>query len=160
VHTWRSSVATYLCSIAAVAGSELISLTHRISHNHPLCSVSISYINSVLISTAAMFTHNLPPHRCCVPTLPKNPRLPKNTWTTKTLCCVYLANICALKSTCNYRRSRHRATNNTTHNHFTALSLGPPGWAGARRELLDITVQGKITEADTPTIRLGTTHLD
>jgi len=30
------------------------------------------------------------------------------------------------------------------HNHFTALSPGPPGWAGARRELLDFMVQGKI----------------
>jgi len=27
---------------------------------------------------------------------------------------------------------------------FTALIPGPPGWAGARRELLDFTVQGKI----------------
>ena len=31
-----------------------------------------------------------------------------------------------------------------THNCFTALFLGPPGWAGARRELLDFVVQGKI----------------
>jgi len=30
------------------------------------------------------------------------------------------------------------------HNHFMALFLGPPGWAGARTELLDIMVQGKI----------------
>ena len=30
------------------------------------------------------------------------------------------------------------------HNRFTALFLGPPGWAGARRELLDFMVQGKI----------------
>jgi len=30
------------------------------------------------------------------------------------------------------------------HNHFTALFLGPPGWASARRELLDFMVQGKI----------------
>jgi len=29
-------------------------------------------------------------------------------------------------------------------NHFTALFLAPPRWAGARRELLDIMVQGKI----------------
>jgi len=28
--------------------------------------------------------------------------------------------------------------------HFTALFPGPPGWAGARRELLDFMVQGKI----------------
>ena len=33
----------------------------------------------------------------------------------------------------------------TPHNNcFTALFPGPPGWAGARRELLDFTVQGKI----------------
>ena len=30
------------------------------------------------------------------------------------------------------------------HHRFTALFLGPPGWAGARRELLDFMVQGKI----------------
>jgi len=30
------------------------------------------------------------------------------------------------------------------HNHFTALFPGPSGWAGARRELLDFMVQGKI----------------
>ena len=30
------------------------------------------------------------------------------------------------------------------HNSFTALFPGPPGWAGARRELLDSMVQGKI----------------
>ena len=30
------------------------------------------------------------------------------------------------------------------HNRFTALFPGPPGWAGARRELLDFVVQGKI----------------
>jgi len=29
------------------------------------------------------------------------------------------------------------------HNRSTALFLGPPGWAGARRELLDFMVQGK-----------------
>jgi len=34
----------------------------------------------------------------------------------------------------------------TTHHHirFTALFPGPPGWAGARRELLDFMVQGEI----------------
>jgi len=30
------------------------------------------------------------------------------------------------------------------HNRFTALSSGSPGWAGARRELMDFMVQGKI----------------
>jgi len=30
------------------------------------------------------------------------------------------------------------------HNRFTALFPWPPGWAGARRELLDFMVQGKI----------------
>jgi len=30
------------------------------------------------------------------------------------------------------------------HNHFTALFPGSPGWAGARRELLDFMVHGKI----------------
>jgi len=42
--------------------------------------------------------------------------------------------------------------------HFTALFPGPPRWANARRNLLlDFMVQGKITEADTPTIQLGAT---
>jgi len=30
------------------------------------------------------------------------------------------------------------------HNHFMALILGPPGWSGARRKLLDFMAQGKI----------------
>jgi len=30
------------------------------------------------------------------------------------------------------------------HNRFTAFFLGLPGWAGARRELLDFVMQGKI----------------
>jgi len=39
----------------------------------------------------------------------------------------------------------HTHTQHTyTHNRFTALSPGPLGWAGARRELLDFMVQGKI----------------
>jgi len=33
------------------------------------------------------------------------------------------------------------------HNRFTALLPGPPGWAGARRELLDFMVQGKINRS-------------
>ena len=33
---------------------------------------------------------------------------------------------------------------NNYHNRFTALFPVPPGWAGARRELLDFMVQGKI----------------
>jgi len=49
-------------------------------------------------------------------------------------------------------------THTHRRNRFTALFPGLPGWAGARRNLLlDFMVQGKITEADTPTIRLGTT---
>ena len=45
-----------------------------------------------------------------------------------------------------------------THNHLTALFLGLPGWASARRNfLLDFMVQGQISEADTPTIWLDAT---
>jgi len=40
---------------------------------------------------------------------------------------------------------------------FYGPFLGLPGWAGARRNLLDFVVQWKITEADTSTIRLGAT---
>ena len=39
-------------------------------------------------------------------------------------------------------RTQH-STDHHHHNHFTALFLGPPGWAGARRELLDSMVQRK-----------------
>ena len=38
----------------------------------------------------------------------------------------------------------HEHTHTNTHKHFTALFPGPPRWAGARRELLDFMVQGKI----------------
>ena len=45
-----------------------------------------------------------------------------------------------------------------THNHFTALFPGLPGWTGVRRNLLlDFMLQGGISEADTPTMRLGAT---
>jgi len=51
------------------------------------------------------------------------------------------------------------------HNRFTALFPGPPGLAGARRELLDFMVQGKINRgrhtdhpADTPS-GLTSAHL-
>jgi len=37
-----------------------------------------------------------------------------------------------------------RQTTLLHYNGFTALFLGPPGWAGARSELLDFMVQGKI----------------
>jgi len=52
------------------------------------------------------------------------------------------------------------------HNRFTALFLGPPGWAGARRELLDFMVQEKTNRGrhtDHPTgrhsIRTNQCHL-
>jgi len=38
----------------------------------------------------------------------------------------------------------HNYNTTTHHNRFTALFPGPPGSAGARRELLDFMVQGKI----------------
>jgi len=44
----------------------------------------------------------------------------------------------------------------THHNRFAALFPGPPGWAGARREILDFMVQGKINRGrhtDHPTGR-------
>jgi len=45
------------------------------------------------------------------------------------------------------------------HNRFTAHFPGPPGWAGARKEVLEWTLwcKGRLTEADTPIIRLGAT---
>jgi len=59
---------------------------------------------------------------------------------------------------CQWTEGKLQGTSTTPdHNRFMALFLGPSGWAGARRELLDFMVQEKITEADTPTIRLGAT---
>jgi len=48
-----------------------------------------------------------------------------------------------------------------TLNHFTALFLGLPGGELVPEEIFFWTfmVQGKTTEADTPTIRLGATPL-
>ena len=40
-------------------------------------------------------------------------------------------------------RAQHTSTP-PHHNRFTALFPGPPGWAGARRELLDFMVRGEI----------------
>ena len=42
------------------------------------------------------------------------------------------------------RQSENGYSTHTHHNHFTALFPGPPEWAGARRELLDFMVYGKI----------------
>jgi len=51
---------------------------------------------------------------------------------------------------------RYFSHTHTHHDRFTALFPWLPGWASDRRNLfLDLVVQGKITEADTPTIRLG-----
>jgi len=43
-----------------------------------------------------------------------------------------------------WRRLTQTVLENHHHNHFMALFPGPPGWDGARRELLDFMVQGKI----------------
>ena len=43
------------------------------------------------------------------------------------------------------------------HNRFTALFAAPPGWASARRELLDFMVLGKINRGRYTTIWLGAT---
>jgi len=45
---------------------------------------------------------------------------------------------------CPYHIIVNFALSITPHNRFTALFLGPPRWAHARRELLDFMVQGKI----------------
>jgi len=57
-----------------------------------------------------------------------------------------------------HTRARTHTHTHTQLNRFTALFPGPPGWGSARRNpLLDFMVQGKITEANTPTTRLGAT---
>ena len=40
--------------------------------------------------------------------------------------------------------SQSRSIPHHHHNHFTALFPGPSGWAGAKTELLDFMVKGKI----------------
>jgi len=72
------------------------------------------------------------------------------------ICCMRLAENTGcnkLRKNCNLRSiaqlcraipSQLRHVSTPHHNRFTALSLGPPGWASARRELLDFMVQGKI----------------
>jgi len=79
-------------------------------------------------------------------------------WLQRTInkypCCQHVEhcidwNFCCTHS---YGLSYHR-------NHFLALFPGPPGWAGARIEVLDLMVQGKgrLTKADPETLRLGAT---
>jgi len=45
------------------------------------------------------------------------------------------------------------------HNHFMALFPGPPGWASARRELLDFMVEGEINRGRHTPSGLTTAHL-
>jgi len=44
-----------------------------------------------------------------------------------------------------------------THNRLTALFPGPPRWASARENFQTLWCKGRLTEADTETIRLGAT---
>ena len=57
------------------------------------------------------------------------------------------------KADCQYQRKWHHTTPQPFYDPF----LGPPGWAGAKRQPLVFMVQGKITEADTQTIQHCTT---
>jgi len=72
--------------------------------------------------------------------------VPIFVWNIQALCCVGL-----VSSGCPIRMVSHTHT----HNHFTALFPGLPGWAGAVRNLLDFMVQREMSEADTLTIQLG-----
>ena len=58
------------------------------------------------------------------------------------MCFVLQANVCHTQTSL-VADSSHRY-HTPHHNHFMALYPGPPGWAGARKELLDFMVQGKI----------------
>ena len=49
----------------------------------------------------------------------------------------------------NSSHARTQHTHTPHHNRFTALFPQPSRWAGARKELLDFMVQGRLTEADT-----------
>jgi len=43
------------------------------------------------------------------------------------------------------------------HNHFTALFPGPPGEPVREENFWTLWCKGRLTEADTPTIRMGAT---
>ena len=57
---------------------------------------------------------------------------------SKSTCTVHLCMSTAL------HQSEYKHHNSPHHNRFTAIFPRPPGWVGARRELLDFMVQGKI----------------
>jgi len=71
--------------------------------------------------------------KCLLLRLQQLPRSCTYTHTT----CTYMHALCINFLTYRLKYVYHH------HNCFTALFLGPPGWAGARRELLDFMLQGK-----------------
>ena len=63
--------------------------------------------------------------------------------TTMTTSVIFFMHTCLL-SMFEVNARLHKISNHCHHNHFTALFPGPPGTAGAGRELLDFMVQGEI----------------
>jgi len=53
--------------------------------------------------------------------------------------------------------STRRQTHHHYHNHFTALFQDHPGEPVPEENFWTLWCKGRLTEADTPTIRLGTT---
>jgi len=61
------------------------------------------------------------------------------------------------RQTCSSRSTERRNTHTHTHNHFTALFRDYSGEPVPEEIFWTFMVQGKITEADTPTIWMGAT---
>jgi len=69
-------------------------------------------------------------------------------WSVAGVCCQWLMGLSVRPFTRTYETLATNCCNNPPqlfyHNRSTALFPGPPGWAGARRELLDFMVQARI----------------
>jgi len=98
---------------------------HDLGREHMLPScLMFSKSVTVLVAVSKM---RVVLHQACTPCLKKTSHI----WLAIILTCVIITTIFGRNVT-------------NTHIHFTALFPGPPGWAGAGRELLDFMVQGKI----------------
>jgi len=98
------------------------------SHESKSCCSNIFFSVSIALSTTGKFTKNK--------TYSKN----KIDYIVEHTVRLYQQKVLssALTRLVGWQEGHHH------HNRFTALFPGPPGWASARRELLDFMVQGKI----------------
>jgi len=65
------------------------------------------------------------------------------------------ANFCSQVDTQNFHITAYVL--NYHHNHFTTLFTGPPGEPVPEENFWTLWCKGRLTDADTPTIRLGAT---